>query len=281
MNGYGGTSGSPDGGAGGEGFAPINDTPGSIGTQPAGGGGYGFPGGSGAQGLIVITYYPITNNGTDQLTQDNIDQPYGTGLGASTTPDASKTILFSPSSAGTYTFYAMAQTGYYSSWAAYASTTITVTAAPTCTPVTTYSCTGAGKSVITQTSTSTSCAVTVTNLATCTSPQYCQAGSSSCLAPAIYFNQSGNFNGNLQLVPDLLQSGETTQVHWSVADAQSCTVTGTNGDSWSGLSSPTNGDTSKAITGQVTYTLSCTAYGSNPNVSETEAVNLTPVFEEK
>jgi len=51
-------------------------------------------------------------------------------------------------------------------------------------------------------------------------------------------------------------------------------VIGTNGDSWSGISSPTNGETSKAIIGQATYTLSCQAYGSNPNVSETEDVKM-------
>ena len=65
---------------------------------------------------------------------------------------------------------------------------------------------------------------------------------------SIALNQSGNYTGNLQLIPYLLQSGETTQVHWNVSNAQSCTVTSTNGDSWTGPSSPTNGETSKPIT---------------------------------
>jgi len=264
----------------------LTSTGSAIGGQYGGGGGAQKSGTSsaGGAGLIVITYYPLINGGAgsgDALTADNIDQPYGAGQGATTNPDASKTISFSTTTPGTYTFYALATTDAYPSWTTYASTTITVLAAPSCTAATSYSCTGSGNSVITQTSTSTSCAVTVTNLSTCTSPQFCQSGSSQCLAPAIAFNQSGNFTGHLQIVPNLLGKGESTQVYWNVSDAQSCQVTGSNGDSWTGLSSPTKGETSKPITSETTYTLSCTAYGSNSNVSESQAVNVTPTFEEK
>jgi len=216
----------------------------------------------------------------DTLTADNIDSPVGTGLGATTNPDASKTIAFSTTTAGTYTFYARATTGYYSTWTTYATTTITVTSPPTCTPSTVYLCGGAGNETIIASSTDAQCNHTQTSGTTCASPQYCQAPSSSCLAPAIYFNQSGNYTGNLQLTPTLVQSGETTQVHWSVADAQSCTVTGSNGDSWTGLQSPAGGETSKPIPSQTTYTLSCEAYANNPNITETETVNVTPVFQE-
>jgi len=285
--------------------------------------------------------------GNDALTQDNIDEPYGTGIGASTTPDVSKTVTFSPTSPGTYTFYGLATTDYYPSWATYASTTVTVAAGPSCSlslspstvssrqtstlsysssNATSFSISGIGSKTAdatgsvsvspSQTTTYTgtasvghtvqnTCSATLTfactpaytcsgqtiqytnsscqvsNVTSCVSPAFCQAGSSSCLYPAIIFNQSGSYTGNLQLVPNLLQSGETTAVHWSVSNAQSCTVTGTNGDSWSGLSSPTKGETSKPITSQTIYTLACTAYGSNPNVSETATVNVTPVYEEK
>ena len=119
-----------------------------------------------------------------------------------------------------------------------------------------------------------------TDLSTCVFPQFCESGSNECLYPAITFNPSGNYTGNLQVIPTLVQPGGTVQVYWNVANAQSCTVTGTNGDSWSGLASPTNGKTSNPITAQTTYTLSCTAYGTNPNVSETQVVNITPVYRE-
>jgi len=140
-----------------------------------------------------------------------------------------------------------------------------------CTPA--YSCSG-------ETIQYTNASCQVSNVQSCVSPAFCSAGSSSCLYPAVGFNPSGSYSGNLQLIPGLLQSGETTLVHWSVSNARSCTVTGSNGDSWSGLSSPAKGETSKPIVSQTTYTLSCTAYSTNPGVSETETVNVTPAFRE-
>jgi hypothetical protein len=53
----------------------------------------------------------------DILTHDNIDSPVGTGLGATTNPDARKDIVFAPTAPGTYTFYARATTAFYTSWA--------------------------------------------------------------------------------------------------------------------------------------------------------------------
>jgi hypothetical protein len=94
-------------------------------------------------------------------------------------------------------------------------------------------------------------------------------------------NPSGPYTGQLQLIPSLVSPGESTQVHWNVSNAQSCTVTGTNGDSWTGLSSPAGGETSKPITTQTIYTLSCQAYGTNPSLKESETVNVTPVYLEK
>ncbi len=66
----------------------------------------------------------------DTLTHDNIDQPLGTGVGATTNPDAHKYYTFTPLSAGTYIFYARAQTSYFTSWTTYATTTVTVTEPP-------------------------------------------------------------------------------------------------------------------------------------------------------
>jgi hypothetical protein len=229
------------------------------------------------QGLIVITYYPLTNN-SDPLTGDNIDEPYGTGLGATTNPDASKTITFSSSQPGSYTFYAMAQSSYYSSWAQYASTTVTVIQAATCSPATQYICTGSGNNIIAASSTDAYCNHTQTTVTSCVSPAFCQSGANSCSYPAISINSSGNFTGDLQVIPNILSSGETTKVYWNVANAQSCTVTGTNGDSWTGAS---GAQTTKAITGPTIYTLQCTAYSPNPNLSETQSVSVTPKFLEQ
>jgi hypothetical protein len=120
----------------------------------------------------------------------------------------------------------------------------------------------------------------VSAVTTCTSPAFCSAGSNQCLYPVISPNPSGNLTGNLQVVPNLVNPGSTVSVYWNVSNAQSCTVTGTNGNSWSGLSSPSTGETSSPITTQTTYTLSCQAYGTSPNVVESQTVNLTPVYKE-
>src|SRR5665213_2900426 len=68
----------------------------------------------------------------DSITADNIDEPLGTGQGANTNPGP-KSITFTPASAGTYTFYARATTGYYPSWTTYNQVNVTVTANPSCT----------------------------------------------------------------------------------------------------------------------------------------------------
>ena len=137
-----------------------------------------------------------------------------------------------------------------------------------CTPA--YSCSG------TQTILYTDAFCQTSTYATCTSPAFCSAGSSTCLYPQPIFVN------HLQLLPALVSSGETIQIHWNVDNVTSCAVTGTNGDLWTGLSSGADGKTSSAIFGQVTYTLTCNAYiGVTPStVSESKAVNTIPIFQE-
>ena len=307
---YGGGNGGAYGGGGGG-----NDESGSDATN-----------GNGSQGLMVITYYALTSgSGSDPLTADNIDSPLGTGLGANTNPTSPKSITFTPATSGSYTFYARATTGYFSSWTTYAQTTVNVTGssctlngvtvpnnssytfysqqtAPSgqlcsaygqsrmctngtlsgsssfqyasCSCTSSYSCSG-------QTIQHTDASCTVSNVTTCYLPTFCSAGSSTCLSPTITFTPSGGYTGHLQVVPTLVKQGSTVQVHWSVSNTPSCTVTGTNGDSWSGTSSPANGQTSSAIKGQTIYTLSCQGYGSNPGISESQTVNVAPSFQEQ
>src|SRR5579872_1081667 len=142
-----------------------------------------------------------------------------------------------------------------------------------CTP--TYSC--SGNTIQYENS---SCQVS--NVATCVAPQFCSTESSSCLAPTILFNSSGGYTGHLQVVPRLVRPGEPVQVYWNVSDAQSCSVTGSNGDSWSGLSSPSGGETSKPISSQTTYTLSYVADSgaTPPSITEEVQVDTTPVYHE-
>jgi hypothetical protein len=143
-----------------------------------------------------------------------------------------------------------------------------------CTPA--YSCSGSNIQY-----TSASCQVSTA--ASCVAPAFCSAGSSQCLYPSISFNQTANNTGHLQIVPQILQAGASAKVYWNVSNASSCSVTGTNGDSWSGLASPTTGQTTAPIQQATVYTLSCTPLSgaTSSAVSETKTVNITPVFNEQ
>lgn len=88
-------------------------------------------------------------------------------------------------------------------------------------------------------------------------------------------------DGNVTLeAPTLVQRGETVSLEWSVKNvrAGSCTLSGTNGDSWK-LTGTSGAQTSSAIQSEATYTLSCTDLnGKKVNVSKT--VKIAPAFRE-
>ncbi len=90
-------------------------------------------------------------------------------------------------------------------------------------------------------------------------------------------------SGHLDARPALVRSGETTRLFWQLGNVTSVTVTGSNGDSWTGAFSGTSGKTSSPITGQVTYTLHAVARpGATPaTFTETKVVNIIPVFQEQ
>jgi hypothetical protein len=209
----------------------------------------------------------ITQGGSSTLTWSSANATSCTGTNFSTSGATSGSTSVSPAQTTTYTG-SCTGAGGTSACNAGSGQTVTVT----CTE--SWSCSG---ETIVQTNPNCS----TTNLTTCgANDSFCQNGSNQCLYPVISPNPSGSYTGQLQLIPSLVSPNESTQVHWNVSNAQYCTVTGTNGDSWTGLSSPTGGETSKPITTQTTYTLSCTAYGNNPPVKESETVNITPAYRE-
>ena len=119
-----------------------------------------------------------------------------------------------------------------------------------CTP--SWSCVGGGNQTIRQTNADCS----TVDLTTCVSPQFCTAGSSTCVNPVV--------TGSISASPRLVPSGGAAKITWTTSDAVSCTVTGSNGDSWSGVSSAAascthNGGAcvSSPITEFVSYTLTC------------------------
>ncbi len=128
-------------------------------------------------------------------------------------------------------------------------------------------------------------------VATCTAPSFCTAGQSTCQYNAMTFTSftattttgsSFTATGHLQARPGLVRSGDRARLYWKVSNAQSCTVTGTNGDSWAQISSPTGGYPTSQLTSLTRFTLSCTAYPSvlPASLQETATVLLSPDFSE-
>ena len=146
------------------------------------------------------------------------------------------------------------------------------TAWGTCTP--TYSC--SGLNII---YTDTTCVQSTT--ATCIAPAFCSAGSSVCNSPAptaVGSSTNSTISGHLQAQPSIVAKGKTTKMYWNFSNVSSCSVTGTNGDSWSGTSG--GGIVTGAVNAKTTYTMDCTALNST-HVIETTSVNILPTFQEK
>jgi hypothetical protein len=117
-----------------------------------------------------------------------------------------------------------------------------------------------------------------TDLATCTTPSFCSAGSLICLMPPITFIQSGSNTGHLQIRPQLVRKGGATKVFWNVDNVTECTVTSLT-NSWTGDTSGPSGRTSSPIYQQTTFTLSCTGLDGS-NIHETATAGVVPVFRE-
>jgi len=81
-------------------------------------------------GQSVGIHATFAAGANDTLTATNIDSPVGTGL-ASTISPGPKDITFTPTSAGTYTFYARVETANYA-WQTKDTVTVTATNAPSC-----------------------------------------------------------------------------------------------------------------------------------------------------
>jgi hypothetical protein len=318
------------------------------------------------QSTLITAHF--TAGSGDTLTHDNIDSPQGTGVGASTNPDATKTYTFIPSTPGSFVFYARAQTSYFTSWTTYAGVTITVPTPPTCsvtispnpiaqghsatvswtssnaagfrinqigyvtpnqsnstsvspsqstdytgtatstagtatcpassgtpagtlnvscTPSTVFTC--SNSATIASTTTDVSCNVS-THHTTCTAPAFCSAGSSSCLYPPVGYTSftsdaGDNYDGHLALHPQIVNKGLPVKLFWDLTNVSSCSVSGTNHDSFSGgcssntCSSGTAGQPTSVINQQTTYTLSCTGLDGS-SVNESATVNVLPVFRE-
>ncbi len=85
--------------------------------------------------------------------------------------------------------------------------------------------------------------------------------------------------------PTLVEPAATTDVNWEVQNVTACQVSGTDGDSWSGDS---GAKVSSPITGQTTFTLTCSIIPGAVNADGSPAspvdlsatVNVVPKFKE-
>ena len=94
--------------------------------------------------------------------------------------------------------------------------------------------------------------------------------------------QIDDATGRLQVRPTLVRAGDDAQIYWNVTNVTGCTVTGTNGSSWSGASSGASGQNTGTILTRTTFTLHCTALptGNPPTIDESVIVNVAPSFNE-
>ena len=127
----------------------------------------------------------------------------------------------------------------------------------------------------------------VVSSTSCTAPAFCTNGIAFCQYPPVTFIASGGLTGHLQVTPSVVRSGDTTTVHWDIANVKNdCTVQGTNHDGpWTTVYDPVtatfaNAQPSGAINQETTYTLHCTGIDGT-SVNESATVNTLPVFREQ
>lgn len=139
---------------------------------------------------------------------------------------------------------------------------------------------------------SASCVVQTT---ACPTDWSCAAG--ACIPPAgpsvvsfaarLPTGQSFTSSGHLEAHPTLVRAGNSTNLYWNVTNVASCTVSSPNGDNFtcSGktCSSGANGQVTKPLPQQTTYTLACTALsGATPSsLGETVKVTVVPTYQEQ
>jgi len=83
---------------------------------------------------------------------------------------------------------------------------------------------------------------------------------------------------SLTLSSSLARTGESTILTWGALNASSCSLVGTNGDSWA-LSGTAGTKTSSALQSETTFTLACVDV-NDQSVSKNVTVKVTPSFQE-
>lgn len=97
----------------------------------------------------------------------------------------------------------------------------------------------------------------------------CVAGTGQCLPPPVV-------TGTITASPRLVHSAATSTIAWTTTDSYFCTVTGTNGDAWTGT---TGSRVSTTISTPATYTLVCGGPAGTTTVGAVSVV-LVPSWQE-
>ncbi|HEY4486955.1 MAG TPA: hypothetical protein VJB70_04455 [Candidatus Paceibacterota bacterium] len=100
---------------------------------------------------------------------------------------------------------------------------------------------------------------------------------SGCESSSDGQEQSVSGDSAIQALPTLVFSGEASIISWSASNVTSCTVIGTNGDSWAGAGGT---QTTSLIVETTAYVLSCTDLEDEPLPTESVTIQLKPEFEE-
>ena len=86
-------------------------------------------------------------------------------------------------------------------------------------------------------------------------------------------------DGHLEIRPNIVPTFETALVYWDLSNVSSCSVTGGNGDAWSGASSGASGQETSPILEPTTYTLACEGLDGS-TITESVTVQVVPIFQE-
>jgi hypothetical protein len=106
---------------------------------------------------------------------------------------------------------------------------------------------------------------------TCSAGYICKDGDGLC--------GYGDPSGTLTVSSNKVRRGSTVNVSWSTLYASTCTVSGTNGNTWTPASS--SAAVSSALNNEVTYTLACQPVGGGAPVElDTERITLIPTIKE-
>ena len=88
--------------------------------------------------------------------------------------------------------------------------------------------------------------------------------------------RASKISGLINVDKGFVNRGTSVTVNWQTVEMTTCTVTGSNGDSWSGTAGQ---ELSSPIEFVTTFTLDCTAF-NDTKLQESVDVNLLPAFKE-